>query len=345
MQQFMKDTKTIMLKGHEVAFEEKLISADGKITTYFYVTDSGFVNEITKGAYPDAEGTVISLEFPADQICEDKAIAQVSPFREHDNYIEDYDIVPIDLSQECLEALILLANTVIGIRKLDKLKTKNLSADTNEVDERFSNYSKEELSSYLKFTRDLVKNLYRDTKDINHVEDISEYLNIISTKLFAKQSEILLAERKLKENNGHFKDVIELIYANHSTEIKHLSEYTDTFGMHSLRFWGNNSTLVLLKENKTNKGYTMTMLIRPTKINNNKQAELYPLETPTIPCVILHGDGSITLKAILSDPVAQFEQIYAKLLNKVEQVTELVNSDWRDSIVLESLLHKVMSNS
>lgn len=93
-----------------IKFDERYDSEDYGTTTLYFIAPKEMLKEfIPTNDYPEAISMEISIEFPIDHIESNYADVCVSPTRENEDGIEEYDWYDIDIPYDEIEELIKLA--------------------------------------------------------------------------------------------------------------------------------------------------------------------------------------------------------------------------------------------
>ena len=94
---------------YNIKFDEEYINSDYGTDTYYFTADKGMLN-IFHGNYDfsEAVSAEISIELPHNSLDAKDADVCISPTREIDGMLEDYDWHDVELSYEEVEELISL---------------------------------------------------------------------------------------------------------------------------------------------------------------------------------------------------------------------------------------------
>ena len=99
----------MITRDYKIEFEERYDDKDYKTVTFYYVSDTSLLKELVGDKYPEASGMTISVECPMDHFEAKEASVQISPYKECEDVITDYDWTDINLQYEEVEALIYMA--------------------------------------------------------------------------------------------------------------------------------------------------------------------------------------------------------------------------------------------
>lgn len=89
-----------------LTFEEAVDSEAYDTVTFYYTSDKNLLRELLGDKYPEADGTTLSIECPHSHVEAGYASVQVSPFKDNEGQVEDYDWNDIDIPLEEIDALI-----------------------------------------------------------------------------------------------------------------------------------------------------------------------------------------------------------------------------------------------
>ena len=95
-----------------IKFDERYDSEEYGTTTLYFMAQKEMLKEfIPTNDYPEAISMEISIEFPTDHIESNYANVCVSPTRENENGIEEYDWYDVDIPYDEIEELIKLSES------------------------------------------------------------------------------------------------------------------------------------------------------------------------------------------------------------------------------------------
>ncbi len=89
-----------------VTFEEAVDSEAYDTVTFYYTSDKTLLSELLGDKYPEADGMTLSIECPHSNVNEEYAHVLVSPFKDNEGQVEDYDWNDIDIPLEEIASLI-----------------------------------------------------------------------------------------------------------------------------------------------------------------------------------------------------------------------------------------------
>ena len=94
---------------NRIKFDERYDSEDYGTTTLYFIAPKEMLKEfIPTKSYPDAISMELSIEFPTNHVEADYANVYVSPTRENENVIEEYEWHDVNISNDEIEGLIKL---------------------------------------------------------------------------------------------------------------------------------------------------------------------------------------------------------------------------------------------
>ena len=96
----------------KIKFDERYDNEEYGTTTLYFIAPKEMLKKlIPTNDYPEAISMEISIEFPTDHIEAKYADVCVSPTREDENGMEDYDWYDVDIPYDEIEELIKLAES------------------------------------------------------------------------------------------------------------------------------------------------------------------------------------------------------------------------------------------
>lgn len=98
------------MRMSEIMFEEKVRTDYFNLTSFYFIVSTKVLEELTGKKYEDASTGTVCLEFYEDEIKYDKGHFCISPTKEIDGAMTDYDWSDIELSQDDVIQLLALAN-------------------------------------------------------------------------------------------------------------------------------------------------------------------------------------------------------------------------------------------
>ena len=89
-----------------LTFEEAVDSEEYDTVTFYFVSDKTLLGELLGDKYPEADGMTLSIECPHSNVEAGYASVCVSPFKDNNGQVEDYDWNDIDIPLEEIGSLI-----------------------------------------------------------------------------------------------------------------------------------------------------------------------------------------------------------------------------------------------
>lgn len=92
-----------------IKFEERYDDNEYETTTFYFVGDKSLLMELVGNKYSDAEGMTLSIECPTNCIDTCNASVEISPYKNIDGTVTDYEWTDINLPYEAIDTLIDMA--------------------------------------------------------------------------------------------------------------------------------------------------------------------------------------------------------------------------------------------
>lgn len=92
-----------------IKFEERYDDDEYETTTFYFVGDKSLLMELVGNKYSDAEGMTLSIECPTNSIDTCNASVEISPHKDIDGVVTDYEWTDINLPYEAIDTLIDMA--------------------------------------------------------------------------------------------------------------------------------------------------------------------------------------------------------------------------------------------
>lgn len=92
-----------------IKFEERYDDDEYETTTFYFVGDKSLLMELVGNKYSDAEGMTLSIKCPTNCIDTCNASVEISPHKDIDGVVTDYEWADINLPYEAIDTLIDMA--------------------------------------------------------------------------------------------------------------------------------------------------------------------------------------------------------------------------------------------